>query len=243
MNELKHYPIFYEDELTTLYLGDCAEIFPQLGLVDAVVTDPPYGIKENDRKQKSREQLAKPTEYGIFNWDDKPPERWLLDMFRSRSKQQIIFGGNFFELPPASCYLVWDKDNSGDFADCELAWTNIKKAIRKLKYRWNGMIQENMTNKEVRLHPTQKPVAVMEWCLSHLEQPQVIVDPYAGSGSTLIAARRLGIRNIGIEFDERYCQIIADTLNGNIARWIKGGATKPESQHITESPLFASNRE
>lgn len=229
---------YYEDELTTLYHGSCDELFPRLGFVDAVVTDPPYGIGESSKKSSSRVQKAQPTDYGHFDWDKEAPEAWILDMLRSRSKTQIIFGGNYFELPATSCYLVWDKLNTGDFADCEIAWTNLKGAIRRLAYRWNGMLQEDMSNKENRLHPTQKPIAVMEWCISFLKDAQLVVDPFAGSGSTLIAARRAGIKNIGIEKDERYCEIIAKTLSGEIDRWEKGGRLMPDADSIAQLPLF-----
>jgi DNA modification methylase len=229
---------YYQDDLTTLYHGCCDVIFPRLGFVDAVVTDPPYGIGESSKKSSTRVQKAQPTDYGHFDWDKEAPERWILDMLRSRSKTQIIFGGNYFELPATNCYLVWDKLNTGDFADCEIAWTNLKGAIRRLAYRWNGILQEDMGNKENRLHPTQKPIAVMEWCVSFVKDAQLIVDPFAGSGSTLIAARRAGIKNIGIEKDERYCEIITKTLKGELDRWEKGGRLKPDADSIAQLPLF-----
>lgn len=230
---------YYQDDLTTLYHGSCDELFPCLGFVDAVVTDPPYGIGESSKKQTSRGKLAKVTNYGHFDWDKAAPEPWILHMFRSRSKTQIIFGGNYFDLPATNCYLIWDKLNGEtDFADCEIAWTNLPGAIRRLSYRWSGMLQEDMGNKENRLHPTQKPVAVMEWCVSFVKDAQLIVDPFAGSGSTLIAARRAGIKNIGIEKDERYCEIITKTLKGELDRWEKGGRLKPDADSIAQLPLF-----
>ena len=195
----------------------------------AVVTDPPYGINENSRKQQSRgkggflrnrKDSYIVSDYGHFDWDKHPPSGELLAKLRAMSKYQIIFGGNYFDLPPTSCMLVWDKDNGQtDFADCELAWTNLKKAVRLFKYRWNGMLQADMANKELRLHPTQKPVAVMRWCLEQLPEPGLILDPFAGSGSTLLAAESLGMPAIGIEKDERYCEIAAKTLNGDLPRY------------------------
>lgn len=149
-----------------LYLGDCMEIMPALEKVDAVVTDPPYGINENSRKVASRGKAAAPRDYGDFDWDQSPASPEQIAMMRALSKHQIIFGGNYFELGPTSCWLVWDKQNGdNDFADCELAWTNLQQAVRRIYWRWNGMIRKGH---EERFHPTQKPLGVMEWCLSFL---------------------------------------------------------------------------
>ena len=144
-----------------LYLGDCRDILQALAPVDLVLTDPPYGIGEAAGKNKSRGKAAVARDYGYSDWDDAPPADALIDEIRSKGKASILFGGNYFTLPPSSCWLVWDKDNTGDFADCELAWTNLPQAVRKFRFRWNGMLQENMGAKELREHPTQKPVPVM----------------------------------------------------------------------------------
>src|ERR1700722_7830964 len=152
-------------EGVTLYLGDCRAILPTLGRVDAVVTDPPYGIGIARRGTLGTERLAPVQDYGRSDWDDAPVCKDTLDIIRALSQWQIIFGGNFFELPPSSCWLVWDKENTGDYADCELAWTNLDKAVRRINWRWNGMIRKGS---DVREHPTQKPVGVMKWCIGHL---------------------------------------------------------------------------
>lgn len=126
------------------------------------------------------------------------------------SKNQIIFGGNYYAnwLPASSCWLVWDKNNSGDFADCELAWTSFKSAVRKFKWTWNGMIQENMKNKEYRYHPTQKPLKLMEWIVFNYTKPaDLILDPFMGSGTTIVAARNLQRKYIGIESNLEYIKI------------------------------------
>jgi len=190
----------------TLYLGDCLEVMPTLGKVDAVVTDPPYGINENSKKVASRGKLANPTNYGDFEWDKEPPSKELIDLVLNTAKHCIIFGGNYFHLPPTSCWLVWDKQNGeNDFADCELAWTNLKKAVRRVYWRWNGMIRKG---DDVREHPTQKPVGVMEWCIGHLpESTETILDPFMGSGTTGVACVKLGRKFIGIELDEKYFDI------------------------------------
>ena len=188
-----------------LWCGDCLEVMPLLGKVDAVVTDPPYGIGENDRKVASRGKLALPTDYGAFSWDAIPCPPEALRLILRKSKHQVIWGGNYFDLPPTSCVLVWDKQNSGDFADCEIAWTNLPKAARLIQWRWNGMIRKGA---EDRVHPTQKPVGVMRWCLDHLpEAVESVLDPFMGSGTTGVACAKLGRRFIGIEIDPSYFAI------------------------------------
>lgn len=191
-----------------LYCGDCAVILPQLDNVDLILTDPPYGINEAAGKNKSRTKAAAAKDYGNDTWDSKPPSRWLFDLMREKSKNQIIFGGNYFELPPTKCFLVWDKDNTGDFADCELAWTNLNKAVRIKKWRWNGMLQENMKKKELREHPTQKPSAIIEWAISLAPTETCsILDPFMGSGTTGVACHKMGKRFIGIERERKYFDI------------------------------------
>ena len=200
-------PVTFLDGAVTLYLGDCREILPTLGRVDAVVTDPPYGIGESNEKNLTRGTLAKPRDYGHFEWDKAPADDAVIDAIRAASKWQVIFGGNYFDLPPTSCVLVWDKMGpANDFADCELAWTNLHKAVRRIRYLWNGMIRKE---KDVeREHPTQKPIEVMRWAIEHLpREAETILDPFMGSGTTGVAAVKLGRRFIGIEIEERYFQI------------------------------------
>lgn len=190
-----------------LYQGDCMEIMPTIGDVDAVVTDPPYGLGEGCKRGQSRGKLARPKNYrGTDGWDDKPVSKECIEEIRSISKNQIIFGGNYFDgLGPTSCWLVWDKQNgNNDFADCELAWTNLEKAVRRIYWRWNGMIRKG---DDVREHPTQKPVGVMEWCLTHVPDAQTILDPFMGSGTTLVACAKMGRKGIGIELDPEYFDI------------------------------------
>ena len=138
------------------------------------------------------------------------------------SKNQIIFGGNYFikYLDNTPCFIVWDKDNSGNFADCELAWTSFKTATKKFTFRWNGMLQENMKNKEERFHPTQKPVALFQWILQKYSSPgTTIFDPFAGSGTTAIACLETGRNYILIEKEPDYVEII----NKRIATWKEQG--------------------
>jgi DNA modification methylase len=207
---------YYEDSAVTIYHGDCQEILAGLPSVDLVLTDPPYGIKEAAGKNRSRIQLAMPRDYGNLTWDNLPPSKDLLDPVIAQGKWAIVWGGNFFGLPASSCWLVWDKDNSGDFADCELAWTNLKSAVRKFKWRWNGMLQENMTRKDSRSHPTQKPLALMKWCIGLAGPVSTVIDPFMGSGTTLRAAKDIGLTAIGIDREERYCELAAKRMSQEV---------------------------
>ena len=190
----------------TLYLGDCLEILPTLEKVDAVIADPPYGIGEADGKNKSRGKLAVAVDYGKDEWDNKPISLELLDLVIGAGKHAVIFGGNYYPVPPSSCWLVWDKLNgASDFADCELAWTNLPKAVRRIQYLWNGMLRANGEKRGD--HPTQKPEGVMRWCIEQAGNPETILDPFMGSGTTGVAAIQLGRKFIGIEREERYFDI------------------------------------
>lgn len=141
--------------LAELYLGDCLEIMGHIGMdnleITALVTDPPYGIGENSKKVASRGKLAKPIDYGDFDWDQSAASARHISSTRSRTKHQIIFGGNYFELPPTKCWLVWDKLNGdNDFADCELAWTNLDKAVRRIQWLWNGRYEREMMSASIQ---------------------------------------------------------------------------------------------
>jgi len=194
----------------TLYLADCTDVLSTIGKVDALITDPPYGINENSKKVASRGKLAIPKDYGEFNWDKNPPSKLIIDMSRAASEYQAIFGGNYFELPPTSCWLVWDKLNgTNDFADCELAWTNWNKAVRRIQWRWNGMIRQG---NEERYHPTQKPLAVMKWVIDLCPKADLILDPFMGSGTTGVAAIQMGRKFIGIEREESYFNIACERI-------------------------------
>lgn len=199
-----------------LWLGDCMTILPTLGKVDAVITDPPYGINENSKKVASRGKLAAPTDYGHFDWDKEPAAAEIIEQIRAMSDHQAIFGGNYFYLPPSSCWLVWDKLNGkNDFADCELAWTNWPKAVRRLQWLWNGMIRQG---NEERYHPTQKPLEVMKWAIELCPKAETIVDPFMGSGTTGVAAIQLGRKFIGIEREPKYFDIACKRIEQAVAQ-------------------------
>lgn len=210
---------YFDEDGITIYHGDCRELVNVRA--DLLLTDPPYGIGEAAGKNRSRSNLAISKDYGDESWDDKPVPQSLIDALVSTSKRAAIWGGNYYAMPSSPCWLVWDKDNSGDFADCELAWTNFTSAVRKFKWRWNGMLQEEMgARKEIRTHPTQKPLALMKWALSLApDSPQLIFDPFMGSGTTLRAAKDLGLKAIGCDLSEQYCEIAVERLRQEVLQF------------------------
>ncbi len=190
-------------EGVVLHLGDCREILPTLTGFDAVVTDPPYGIGINKSNR-----LSVSRGHGGESWDDVPADiSWLIPM----EVPSIVWGGNYFDLPPTRAPLVWDKNNAGrDFADFELAWSNLDMVARRIVFR-------PMNMDGGKQHPTQKPIEVMRWCVSHLPLGvTTILDPFMGSGTTGVAAVKLGKRFIGIEISPKYfdiaCKRIAEGL-------------------------------
>ena len=184
--------------------------------VDLVLTDPPYGIGESKGKNKTRGKLAKATDYGNKNWDEKIPDKEVFDEILRISKHAIIFGGNYFveNLTNSSCWLVWDKHNGeNDFADCELAWTNFKTAVRKYDWIWAGMLQQNMKEKEIRIHPTQKPVGLfMKILQDYSNENDLVLDCFSGSGTTAVACHNLKRRFICIEKDPEYWKASCERL-------------------------------
>lgn len=186
--------------------------------VDLCICDPPYGIGEDGSKNHTRGKLAKPKDYkGYANGDLSAPDKKYFDELMRVSKNQIIWGANHFisKIPyDSSCWIVWDKRNdSTDFADCELAWTSFKSAVRVFRFKWNGMLQEDMKNKEIRLHPNQKPVALYDWILSkYAKQGDKILDTHVGSASSLISCHKNGFDYIGFEKDPYYYNLSSKRL-------------------------------
>lgn len=181
------------------------------------LTDPPYGINEGGG-DSSRGFFAKARSYENGEWDNDRASAESIQALISSSQNQIIWGGNYYAdlLGASNCWLVWDKRNGAtDFADCELAFTSFDSAVRIFRWRWQGMLQEKMGNaKEERFHPTQKPVALMKWCLeNYSEINDTIVDPFAGSGTTGVAAKMLKRKCTLIEISEKFCEIAANRLN------------------------------
>jgi DNA modification methylase len=185
-----------------LHLGDCREILPTLGRFDAVVTDPPYGL--GDKWQGGgggKGSLWKFDPKEAMSWDYEAP--LIVNSFFSLADEVIVWGGNYFSLPPSRCWLVWDKKQPDTFTtgQCELAWTSLDRPVRAFRFA-----QCEQANEGKKDHPTQKPLALMTWCLKWV-QGNSILDPFMGSGTTGVAAVKLGRKFTGIEMNERYFDI------------------------------------
>jgi site-specific DNA-methyltransferase (adenine-specific) len=197
----------------TLYLADCMDILPTLGKVDAVVTDPPYGLgRDGGNFSTSSHGGRKP--YEFLGWDSSTPDASLFDSIFSLSNDQIIWGANYFakHLPPKMGWLVWDKGQSICSSDCELAFTSRDSALRRI------VMNRVELQKDGTAHPTQKPVALMEWCLSFLPKAQTILDPFMGSGTTGVACVRTGRKFIGIEKEPKYFEIACKRIKAEYER-------------------------
>jgi site-specific DNA-methyltransferase (adenine-specific) len=195
--------------------ADCMEIMAQYPdkHFDLAVVDPPYGIGESNSNFESRGvsspkwKQAKPKIYISKEWDNSAPEKKYFSELLRISKKVIIWGANHFieNIPNAnsSCWVVWDKDTSGDFADCELAWTNFETAVRKIKLVWSGFRKCENVN---RIHPTQKPIKLYDWIYrNYLPEGGKVIDTHLGSGSNRIAADKAGnINFVGCELDKDY---------------------------------------
>jgi DNA modification methylase len=187
-----------------LILGDCREVLPTLGKVDAVVTDPPYGIGADEAASKNKGKWGW-TYYGESSWDRSRPPPSVMHLLREMSREQIIWGGNYFTdiLPPTMQWLIWDKGRREfSLADFEIAWSSQKAASRIIDYSRALALQDG------KEHPTQKPVEVIKWCIDLLPDLVVtICDPFMGSGTTGVACAKLGRKFIGIEIEPKYFDI------------------------------------
>ena len=176
-----------------LILGDCREVMPLLGKVDAVVTDPPYGL---GKRMQGGTWGAKDDNSGFLKWDLETPD-WFVEAIKG--KPSIVWGGNYLPFPPSRCWLIWNKVNAvPTMADFEQAWTNFDRPSKRMDLPV-GRVEFG--------HPTQKPLALMEWCLGFLPNAETILDPFMGSGTTLVACAKLGRKGIGIECDAEYFDI------------------------------------
>jgi site-specific DNA-methyltransferase (adenine-specific) len=196
-------------ELNRLYNMDCMEGMKQFPdkYFELAIVDPPYGIGMDGGKIGG-DNCGKAKNYTKKDWDYlSPSELYFKELIRV-SQNQIVWGANHFisKMPyDSSCWIVWDKDNTGNFADCELAWTSFKTAVRKFTFRWNGMLQGDMKNKEFRIHPTQKPIQLYSWLINKFANTgDKILDTHAGSCSSLIACYNYKFDFIGFEIDEEY---------------------------------------
>ncbi len=191
---------------TTLYLGDCMPIMKAIYHVDAIITDPPYGIGADAAAHRngSKEKRFGWIDYGSTAWDSERPPKSYFDQMRKMSDVQIIWGGNYFTdcLPPTMRWLIWDKGQRGfSLADGEMAWCSQNNAMRIITYARGKALQDGSH------HPTQKPIEVMEWCLGFVPKGKEILDPFMGSGTTGIACHRAGRAFCGIEVHEPYFDV------------------------------------
>ena len=192
-----------------IYNGDCMDLLKQTPdkYYDLAIVDPPYGINASSRIFGGSNK-GSVTNYEKKDWDKSIPDKEYFDELFRVSKNQIIWGANYFisRMPfDSSCWLVWDKQNTGYFSDCELAWCSFNSSVRKFAYRWNGMIQQNMKNKEKRIHPTQKPVSLYKWLLqNYAKEGDTILDTHFGSLSIGIACHDLGFELTAVELNEDY---------------------------------------
>jgi site-specific DNA-methyltransferase (adenine-specific) len=206
---------YFETDLGVLYHGDCLEIMPQLPKVDLVLTDPPYGIGYDASHKKYKNGVSRDN----AEWDVNPFDPSPIVALKAPS---IIWGGNCFSsrLPDFSGWLCWVKTARNGAkvrqADMELAWTNCIRRPRVFRHLWIGAYRESESGIR-NVHPTQKPVAVMLWCLS-LHNGGLVFDPFLGSGTTAVACERLGRRWIGIELEEKYCEIAARRIEDEAAQ-------------------------
>ena len=180
-----------------LLLGDCLEILPHLPKVDAVITDPPYGIgiAANPFRQK-HEAMA---------WDNAPATSQHIAACLAAAPACLFWGGNYFDLPPTQGFLIWDKVQPEDFSSamCEYAWTNVAKPAKLFK--------RHVVSYE-KFHPTTKPVELMRWCVDWMGNPQTILDPFMGSGTTGVACMNLGRSFVGIEIEPKYFDIACERI-------------------------------
>jgi len=201
-----------------ILLGDCLEILPTLDTseVAAVLADPPYGLGIGKKGSVGSNTTTKEKhgfrEYGNQNWDIIPPTSESIQTVSRIGKSAVVWGGNYFTLPPASCWLIWDKGQRDfSFADGELAWTNLDRAVRIFTFPRSRLVAESGS------HPTQKPVALMIWCLSFLP-PGLILDPYAGSCTVAVACERTGRSSISIEIERKYFDIGVARMERELVR-------------------------
>jgi site-specific DNA-methyltransferase (adenine-specific) len=205
---------------------DCIEALKEFPdkFFDLAIVDPPYGIGESGAKNHSRSCLGISKDYKPFYGNDtKTPDKEYFDELFRVSNNQIIWGGNYFVSKiqkDSPCWIVWNKENGeNDFADCELAWTSFTCAVRMFTFRWQGMLQGDMKNKEERIHPTQKPVALYKWLLTKFaNKGDKILDTHCGSASSLVACYDLGFDAWGYEIDNYYYTKAKERLDAEMAQ-------------------------
>jgi len=214
----------------TLYLGDCREILPTLGKVDAVITDPPYGIGRDKGMGGGGRGLAGKRISTTYDgaWDMERPSRATFDLVLGAADRHIIWGGNYFSdyLPVSAKWLWWDKlQTMPSYSDGEMAWTSLDgTSTKKFVYSGNGLL----AREKDREHPTQKPVQLILWCLGFLPDCQTVLDPFMGSGTTGVACAKLGRRFVGIEIEPKYFEIACKRIAAAYAEPRLPGLDQPK---------------
>ena len=183
---------------------------------DLAIVDPPYKdefkITANGKASKVKKH------YDLTTLNGQPKKEYFNELFRI-SKNQIIWGVNYYEIYLGAGRIVWDKDNTGVYSDCELAYHSFSDVTRKFKWRWNGMLQQDMKNKEIRIHPTQKPVALYKWILDkYAKQNDKILDTHLGSGSIAIACHDYGFDLTACELDKEYFNKAMERINNHTSQ-------------------------
>lgn len=184
----------------TIINADCLEYMKTIPdkSFDLVLTDPPYGIgiANNPFRQKFEKE----------NWDDSVPSTEYFEQIFRVSREQVVWGGNYFALPQSRCFYVWDKVQPQDFSSamCEMAWVSTQSPAKLFKSR---------VVSETKYHPTTKPLELMKWCMAFFPEAQTILDPFMGSGTTLVACKHLNRNCVGVEISEKYCAIAQERLD------------------------------
>ena len=191
---------YYEHAGITIYQGDCRLVVNGGSVGDVVLTDPPYG---HGKRWTGGGYFQRPLYAGVREWDAEAFDSGEL-LRLIGGKPSVVWGGNYFSLPPSRCWLSWEKTSRmPTMADFELAWTSLDRPAK-------AFVEDRNPDGD-REHPTQKPLSLMSWCLGFLPEG-VVFDPFMGSGTTLVAAKNLGRKAVGIEIEERYCEIAAKRL-------------------------------
>jgi site-specific DNA-methyltransferase (adenine-specific) len=196
---------YYQDESCVICNADCKQVLPFLPRFDLLLTDPPYGL--GDRMKGGTWGCFE--KYNVMRtWDQETPPPEIIEKSIDMCGESIVWGGNYFQLPAARCYLIWDKSNAvPTMASAELAWTSFDKPVRTFR----GKVGQHTTG-----HPTQKPEELFRWCLSFAPEAKTVLDPWLGSGTTLVAAKLEGRYAVGIEINTDYCASAVERLRQKV---------------------------
>lgn len=211
---------YYRDDSVTIYNMDCRKILPWLDGFDLLLTDPPYGIGDRwggGKMTNTKGQTSRLWETDSGEWDAAPIESWLIQSMIEKSQVSIIWGGNYYGLPPSRCWLTWDKCQTFTGADAELAWTTLDKPVATWRMARVEAYKPSKNGGVAKVHPTQKPLGLIQWCIGMAGTDiATILDPFMGSGTTLVASKLEGRKAVGIEISERYCESAAKRLSQGV---------------------------